>query len=82
MPRLIEIVLFLAPFTLFLAWRVLAPNPKAPTWLLYGLAGFTLLIAATLFWLRQQDAGDRGQVYIPAQQHDGRIVPARHGTGN
>lgn len=75
MPRIIEIVLFLAPFMGFAAWRLLFPSPTPPMWLLGGMAGFVLLMLAALVWLRQQDAVDAGHLYVPATLQDGRIIP-------
>ena len=77
MPRLIEIVLFLAPVLGFVAWRLLAPSPRLPLWLVYGLAGLVAMLLLALLWVRHIDAGDAGQAYVPAQLHEGRIVPVQ-----
>ena len=76
MSRIIEIVLFLTPFLSFAAWRLLFPSPQPPLWLMRGLACFVVLLLVALFWLRQRDAGDGNEAYIPAQMRDGRVVPA------
>lgn len=78
MPRLIEIVLFLAPFIGFATWRLLFPQPLPPVWLLAGCAGFAVLMFAALLWVRQMDAEDANRRYIPAELHDGRIVTKNH----
>jgi hypothetical protein len=73
-PRLIEIVLFLAPFIGFGVWRLLFPQPLPPVWLMTGLFGFAVLMFVTLLWVRQMDAEDADQPYVPAELHDGRVV--------
>jgi hypothetical protein len=75
MSRIIEIVLFVTPFVAFAAWRLLFPSAGLTPRMLYGTAGFVLLMLAALFWLHQQDAADAGRVYVPAALQDGRIVP-------
>jgi hypothetical protein len=74
--RLVEIVVFLTPFVGFGIWRLLFPSPLPPVWLVGTLAGFLVLMLASLVWLRHIDAGDANRPYIPAELHDGRIVPA------
>jgi hypothetical protein len=77
MSRIIEIVLFLAPFLSFAVWRLIFPSPLPPPWLVYGLASFVVLMLVSLFWLRHLDAGDASQPYLPDVLQDGRVVPAR-----
>jgi hypothetical protein len=77
MPRIIEIVLFLAPFLTFAAWRLVFPSPTPPLWMMYGLAGFVALMLLALLWLRHIDAGDANQAYVPARIIDGNVVPAQ-----
>jgi hypothetical protein len=77
MPRLIEIVLFLAPLLSFAAWRLLFPSPTPPLWLIYSLGGFVVLMLLALVWSRQLDAGDAGEAYVPAQLQNGLVVPAQ-----
>jgi hypothetical protein len=76
MPRLIEIVLFVAPFAGFIAWRLLFPSPHPPLWLLSALAVFVVVMLSALLWLRHIDAGDAGVAYVPAQLQDGRVLKA------
>jgi hypothetical protein len=75
--RIIEIVLFVTPFLGFAAWRLLFPSPVPPPWLMYGLAGFVVLMLVALVWSRHLDAGDVSESYIPARLIDGRVVPAQ-----
>jgi hypothetical protein len=75
--RVIEILLFLAPFVLFAAWRVFLPGvavgPKH-----IAVFGIALVICfALLFWMRQQDAEPSGATYVPAELHGREIVPPR-----
>ncbi|WP_149539813.1 hypothetical protein [Siccirubricoccus phaeus] len=75
MPYLFEILLFLAPFALFLAWRRLAPGmaprPKALWLAAAGLACAMAGLAWYGFSLRSQPHEE----YRPAQLGpDGRII--------
>lgn len=79
MSRMIEIVLFLAPFLSFAAWRLLFPSPLPPLLLIYGLTGFVILMLLALIWSRHFDAGDAQEGYVPAQLIDGRVAPAQRG---
>jgi 4-amino-4-deoxy-L-arabinose transferase-like glycosyltransferase len=74
MPRIIEIVLFLAPLLTFVAWRVLFPSPTPPPALMYGLIGFVVCLLVSLIWIRQVDVNDRNHPYHPDELHDGRVV--------
>ena len=65
MSRMIEIVLFLAPFLSFAAWRLLFPSPLPPLWLIYGLTGFVILMLLALVWSRHFDAGDASEATSP-----------------
>jgi hypothetical protein len=77
MSRMIEIMLFLAPFLSFAAWRLLFPSPLPPLGLIYGLTGFVILMLLALIWSRHFDAGDAQEGYVPAQLIDGRVAPAQ-----
>jgi hypothetical protein len=76
MSRIIEIVLFLTPFLSFAVWRLLFPSPLPPSWLMYGLTGFVVVMLAALIWLRHFDSADANQPYIPDELRDGRVVTA------
>ena len=80
MSRLIEIVLFLTPFLSFVVWRLFFPSPLPPSWLMWGLAGFVILMLVALVWLRSVEAEDANQPYLPDELHDGRVVPANRGA--
>jgi hypothetical protein len=77
MSRMIEVVLFLTPFLGFAAWRLLFPSPSPPLWLMYGLAGFVVLLLLALVWSRHLDAGDSHETYVPARLVGGHVVPAQ-----
>ena len=77
MPRLIEILMFVAPFVAFAIWRLLFPAPLPPAWLVGWVSALVLLAAAGLFWSWFQVAGDARQDYVPARVVNGHVVPAR-----
>ena len=74
MLRLAELALFLAPFIVFLLWRLSAieggPSTRAVTIAACVLA----LLAAALIWFSQEDSLPPGATYEPARMQDGRIV--------
>jgi len=74
MPRAIEIAMFLVPFLGFAAWRLFAPSPQPPRWLIGGLAAFAVGMVLALLALRSEDARDAGKPYVPAELRDGRVV--------
>jgi Family of unknown function (DUF6111) len=76
MTRAIEILLFLAPFVGFGVWRFIVPSDRPPVWLIAGSIGFVALMLIALIWVREQDAADGDQTYVPAQLRDGRVVPS------
>jgi hypothetical protein len=78
MLRLVEIILFVAPFVIFAAWRIAAPAGNPPTRVLAGTAIFLLLMFVALLWLRHEGSLPAGDTYVPSELQDGRIVPA-HG---
>jgi uncharacterized protein DUF6111 len=74
MLRLVEVALFLAPFALFAAWRVLALEGVIPTRLLVVAACVLLALASALLWLSQDAALPPGAQYEPARLENGQIV--------
>lgn len=77
MARIFEIILFLTPFVGLAVWRLLFPAPLPSVWLIGCFAGFAVLMFIALVWLRHVDAQDANRPYVPAELHDGRIVPPR-----
>ncbi|HEY1933416.1 MAG TPA: DUF6111 family protein [Acetobacteraceae bacterium] len=75
MLRLAELLLFLAPFALFLLWRVAAPL-RGPSPRLVALAAATLaLVFLALLWYRTEDSMRPHADYVPPTYRNGRIVP-------
>jgi hypothetical protein len=73
--RLTELVLFLAPFVAFLAWRLTAGSGGPPRVVLIGAACALALLAGMLAWLGRERSFPPGTAYVPAELQDGRIVP-------
>jgi hypothetical protein len=73
--RLTELLLFLAPFAAFIAWRLTAGSGGPSRPVLIGAACVLVVLAATLVWLSRQNALPPGTAYVPAELQDGRIVP-------
>jgi len=80
MPRIIEIVLFLAPFAAFVVWRACFRSVLVPLWVLASLGGLVLAMLVLLIWDHLQDAGDATQAYVPATLQSGRIVQGHPGA--
>lgn len=77
MLRFLELLLFLAPFVAFAAWRVLLPVGGPSPRLTMLAAGLLLLLAGGLYWFSRHDMLPSGSIYAPAQLRDGRVVPGR-----
>lgn len=75
MPRIIEIVLFLAPFVAFFVWRRYVRSFVLPLWFLGALSGLVLAMLLALLWSRHEAAGDAHERYAPAVLRDGEIIP-------
>jgi len=79
MLRLIEILLFLAPFIFFAAWRISAtargPSPRivAASIVLLGV------LLGALLWFQREGALPSGSTYVPATLHGGRVIQG-HGA--
>jgi hypothetical protein len=79
MLRLVELVLFLTPFAVFIVWRVVDKG-SAPSLRLVIAAGCVLLVlAGALIWLSEDRALPPGSTYQPARLENGQIV-AGHAT--
>ncbi|WP_426959294.1 hypothetical protein [Muricoccus radiodurans] len=75
MPYLIEALLFLAPFALFLLWTRLNPRQEAGTpWLLLALVGLVLSIGAAA-WYGLSRSMAPGTAYVPPSLQNGHIAP-------
>lgn len=76
---LIQVVLpFLAPFLVFLAWRLLVTRGRGflerTPWYLLTVCGI-VLACLSLVSLAFLGEGDPDGVYVPPHVEDGRIVP-------
>ena len=79
MPRIIEIVLFLAPLAVFAIWRLYFRTRRLPLSFVVGLGCLVVLILGALLWTHQQVASDGQLQYRPAVMQNGRIVPGGPG---
>lgn len=77
MLRFAEIGLFLFPFVLYAAWRVL--GARATTGLIWASAVVLAVLAASTVWYGTEHSLPAGTNYVPAKLHDGTIVS---GHGN
>lgn len=75
MPYLIEFLLFLLPFGIFLLWRRANPDAEPATaTLLAAVAGLALALAGAV-WFGRLHSIDRNSVYVPARIEGDRIEP-------
>ena len=77
MLRFTEIALFLVPFALYLAWRIM--GPRTPPWFIWASMGAIGVLAAGAVWFGLTRRLDPGEAYAPAQMENGRVVPG-HGV--
>jgi len=77
--RLVEIALFLAPFAIFAAWRLMIPLAVPSSRIVAASAALVALLLGALLWFHQEGALPPGAAYVPATLQDGRVVPA-HGA--
>ncbi len=75
MLRFAEIGLFLAPFALFLLWRLLAPHVR-PALLWVGLAIVIGLAGMAVFYGLKERMDPHAR-YVPAHIENGRVVPGQ-----
>jgi len=74
MLRLAELILFVAPFAVFVIWRFMAVEDGPPMRVVVVLACVLLLIAGVLVWLSRDEALPPGVGYQPARLQDGTVV--------
>jgi hypothetical protein len=75
MLRLVEVALFLAPFALFLLWRLMVPAGGPSRTMIATTAAALLVLVASLIWLRRQEAEPPIAAYVPSRLEGDRIVP-------
>ncbi len=72
MLRFTEIGLFLVPFALYVAWRVM--GERTPRWAVASAVVVTLAMAVGTVWFGLVNALPKDDAYVPAELHDGQIV--------
>jgi hypothetical protein len=77
MLRFTEIGLFLVPFGLYVAWRVM--GARTPRWLVVSALVLTLAMAIGSVWFGLVTGLPSDQAYVPAELHDGQILEG-HGV--
>jgi hypothetical protein len=77
MLRFTEIALFLVPFALYVAWRMM--GPRTPKWFMWASAGAIGVLAAGAVWFGLTSHLQSGDTYAPAHLENGRIVQG-HGV--
>jgi hypothetical protein len=75
MARIIEILLVIAPFALFAAWRLLAPSATLTRSMVIGLVALLAVMAGSLVWLRWEEAVPPDAAYVPSRLQNGHILP-------
>jgi len=75
MLRFVELALFLAPFVVFAAWRLLAGGGGPSRKLVVTATCVVVVVAGALYWLNREQAIAPGLRYVPAQLEDGHVVP-------
>lgn len=81
MIRAAELALFFAPLAAYALWRAtvargqVGPSPRVLSIILLGL----LVFGGGLAWFGVHERLPAGARYIPAEFHDGRIVPGHAG---
>jgi hypothetical protein len=68
--------MFVLPFAVFAAWRLLAPAMGPPRNLVIAVAGTVVAMAGLLLVLWYEEAAPPGAGYVPARLEDGRVVPS------
>lgn len=75
--RWAEIGLLLAPFVLYVAWRVAAA--RAQPVVAWGALGVVAVLIAAVLAIGLSHRLDTGETYVPAHLDDGAVVPG-HGV--
>lgn len=78
--RFVEIVLFVAPFVMFAAWRLTTTTMAGPSPRVVAASAVLLAaLIAALLWFHREGSLPPDTAYVPATLQDGRILPA-HGA--
>ena len=73
MLRFTELALFLVPFALYAAWRIL--GQRTPRWFVWGALVVLGVLGASAIWFGLNQRTEPGAGYAPAHMENGRIVP-------
>ena len=77
MLRFTEIALFLVPFGLYVAWRVM--GSRTPPWFMWVSVATIGMLGVGAIWFGLTRRMEPGETYAPAQLENGLIVPG-HGV--
>lgn len=77
MIRIVEILMFVAPIAIFVAWRLLAPDTALSGRHLAALGVAMAATLAALVWLRMEDAEPPQTHYQPAQLQGDQVTAPR-----
>lgn len=76
---LLEILVFLLPFALWAAWRLLATRAGAllasTPWFALVVAGLVLVCLSLVLLVLVEPGEPPGATYLPPRLEDGRLVP-------
>ena len=72
MLRFTEIGLFLVPFALFAAWRIM--GPRLPATVFWGGLALTGAMAGATVWFGQANKLETGEAYAPARLENGVVI--------
>lgn len=75
MIRILEIALFVAPFALFAAWRLWAPNTEIGARHLIALGAALAICFGLLAYFRMEEAEPPNAAYVPAHLRGTTIEP-------
>jgi hypothetical protein len=78
MLRFVEIGLFLAPFALYVAWRL--AGARAPTKLVVAAALVLVVVGGGLAWFGLSSHLPAGSAYVPAELQGGARTGPGHGS--
>lgn len=77
MIRVVEILMFVAPFAIFIAWRLLAPDTALSARHVVALGVALLATLALLAWMRMEDAEPPQTHYEPARIQGDQVTAPR-----
>lgn len=76
---LLELLAFLLPFALYLAWRLLVTRAgrllASTPWFALTVAGLVMVCAGFVLLVLLEPGAPPGAAYVPPHLEDGRLVP-------